>query len=111
MARAYERADSRASDVPPATGSRADEGADVLRRTSPEQDRRYRELAERLDAGLLTAEEQQELEALIADTEQLMLENSRALLRHRDPKAFAAAVAEERRVRRWTGPGQRVPHP
>ena len=111
MARAFERTDTRASDVPAATNSREVVGARVLRRTSPEQDRRYHELADKLDAGRLTAEEQHELETLIAEMEQLMLENSRALLRHRDPEAFAATVAEERRVRRWTGQGQRTQRP
>jgi hypothetical protein len=110
VARAYERGNSRASDVPPASGARAEE-THLLQRPSPEQDRRYRELADKLDVGLLTAEEQQELEALIAETERLMLENSRTLLRRRDPKAFAVALTEERRVRRWTGSRQRVQRP
>jgi hypothetical protein len=62
---------------------------------APEKNRRYGELASKRDRGPLTAAEKAEMTALVRESEELMLENARALLRHRDPLAYAAIVAEE----------------
>ncbi|MBI3970378.1 MAG: hypothetical protein HY332_03735 [Chloroflexi bacterium] len=61
-----------------------------------QKDRRYHELAEKLDQGILSPKERNELRALAEEAAQLTLENARALLRHRDPAAYAAALAEEK---------------
>jgi hypothetical protein len=59
------------------------------------------ELARRNNDGLLSDDERRELARLVQQASVLMLENARALLRHRDPAAYEAALAEEQ------GPGHR----
>jgi hypothetical protein len=79
---------------------------------APEKSRRYEELAEKLDRGVLTREERAELRALAAESEQLTLDNARALLRHRDPAAYVAALAAERRtIRPGRGRGEHRSRP
>jgi hypothetical protein len=69
-----------------------------LRKEPPETTRRYRELADKLSTGTLTPAERQELEALVAASERLSLENARALLRRRKPETYDEALAEEQRA-------------
>jgi hypothetical protein len=62
----------------------------VIRRLPAERDQRYRALAEKQSRGMLTASERDELGRLVDESERLSIENAQALLRHRDPAAFAA---------------------
>ena len=62
----------------------------LIRHFPVEKDRRYHQLVERQALGTLTAAERAELQRLVDEAEQLSIENARALLRHRDPSAFAA---------------------
>lgn len=76
------------------------EQAHVIRRMDPASEARMHELAERHNEGQLTAEELAEYDRLIQQAEELTLGNARALLRHRNPAAYAAALAEEQRILR-----------
>ena len=78
------------------------EEAHVIRRLPPEVEARMHELAGRNNEGLLTQEEHREYDQLVQQASELMLENARALLRHRDPAAHEAAMAEEQGLRRRT---------
>lgn len=101
MARAY--VDSGTDPVTSHSGTLTPyEQRHVIRRLPPESDRRYRELAEKQDRGILAPAERAEMRALAAEAEQLTLENARALLRHRSPDAFAAALADEQRAQQRT---------
>ncbi len=74
------------------------EEAHVIRHMAPERDQRYRDLVERMREGTLTPKERLELRTLVQESEQLAVENARAMLRHRDPDAYTAALAEEQRI-------------
>ena len=103
MVRAYTSTQGQATG--PVT---AYEEAHVIRQLAPEKDERYRDLAAKMSQGTLTTNERSELRALVQESEQLALENARALLRHRDPDAYAAARAEEQRLAgRKSGRSQR----
>jgi hypothetical protein len=90
MARAQAR--SEAQSLGPITPY---EEAHVIRRFTPETEARMHDLARRHNDGLLSGEERRELDHLVEQASELMLENARALLRHRHPDCYEAALAEE----------------
>jgi hypothetical protein len=90
MARAHVHAEAQA--VGPVTDY---EAGHIIRALPPEKEQRYAALAAKRDGGSLSAGEHAELRALIAESEQLMLDNARALLRYRNPLAYAQTIREE----------------
>ncbi len=71
------------------------EARHVIRSFPPEKEQRYAALAAKRDAGSLTADERAELRLLIAASEQLTIDNARALLRYRSPEAYAQTIRDE----------------
>lgn len=101
MARAHVRPE------PQATGSVTPyEDEHVIRRLPPDVEARMHELAGRHSDGLLSMEERLEFDRLTQQALELMLTNARALLRHRDPAAYEATVAQEHGGHRPTQPQQ-----
>lgn len=88
----------------------ADEETHVIRHMPPELEARMHELARRHNQGQLPHDELAEFDALVRQAEELTLENARALLRHRDAAAYAAALAEEQRILRREATGRQRQH-